>query len=96
MVSLESNVRPKKDVVFQELDGEAVILNTQTGIYYGLDSVGTRMWNLLAEHGKVETAYVMLLKEYDVTEERLRKDLLGLIQKLESKGLVEITEEQAS
>ena len=96
MAALKSIVRPKKDVVFQELDSEAVILNIQTGIYYGLDSVATHMWNLLAEYGKVETVYAMLLKDYNVTEDRLREDLLGLIQKLESKDLVEVIEEQAS
>jgi len=42
------------DVVFRDLAGEAVILNLASGIYFGLNEVGTRMWNLLAEHGSTE------------------------------------------
>jgi hypothetical protein len=37
------------------------------------------MWALLAEHGRVESAYRALLEEYDVSEDRLRRDLLSFI-----------------
>ena len=69
-----------------------MLLNVKTGVYYGLDEVGTRMWSLLAEHGEVEKACRVLLEEYDVTEDRLRADLLGLIERLREKGLVRVYE----
>ena len=48
-MSLESRVRIPESVLFQELDGEAVLLHLESGVYFGLDPIGTRMWHLLEE-----------------------------------------------
>jgi hypothetical protein len=89
MATLKSTIQIPEDVYFRDLDGEAIILNTESGKYYGLDEVGTRMWHLLAEHGRVEPAYQALLAEYEVDEERLERDLLELVDELVSHGLME-------
>jgi len=80
------------DVLFRDLNGEAVVLNLTTGQYYGLNEVGTRMWALLAEHGQVEAAFQALLEEYDVAGEQLQRDLLGFVDELASHGLVQLAE----
>ena len=49
--SLPTQVEISPEALFQELDGETVLLNLQSERYYGLDDVGTRMWQLLAENG---------------------------------------------
>lgn len=90
MTVLESYVEVGKNVHFQVLDGEAVIFNAQTGIYFGLNAEGTRMWNLLIEHSDVNTVFKILIEEYDITRERLEADLTGLIQQLQSKELLVI------
>ena len=85
------NIRIPDDVVFRVLGDEAVILNLSTGIYFGLDTVGTRMWQLITEYGSTEQAREALLAEYEVEEGQLRQDLDLLIQQLKDKGLL-ITE----
>jgi len=85
------NIRIPDDVVFRVLGDEAVILNLSTGIYFGLDTVGTRMWQLISEHGSTEKAREALLAEYEVEENQLGQDLALLIQQLIDKGLL-ITE----
>ena len=47
--TLDAMFRIPDEVIFRELDGEAVILNLDTGIYFGLDAVGTRIWRLIEE-----------------------------------------------
>ncbi|MEK6533340.1 MAG: PqqD family protein [Nitrospirota bacterium] len=81
------------DIAFRDIADEAVVLNLSTGIYFGLDSVGTRIWHLLAEHGSNEPVVNALLAEYDVEEGRLRRDVEALIQQLLDKGLVARDEE---
>lgn len=90
MVTLQSNVSVPEDVLFHDLGGEAVILNLETGKYYGLDEVGTRMWSLLTQHGRAEPAYRALLDEYEVTEDLLRQDLLGFIDELAGHRLLQV------
>ena len=88
MATLESGISIPEDVLFRDVGDEAVVLSLETGRYYGLDEVGTRMWFWLAQHGQVELAYQALLDEYDVTEEQLRQDLLGFSDKLSSHELL--------
>ena len=45
-----SGVRVPQDVFFQEVEDEVVLLNLQTGMYHGLDKVGSRVWGLLCHH----------------------------------------------
>jgi hypothetical protein len=90
-ITLESTISVPEDVLFREVEGEAVLLNTASGKYFGLDEVGTRMWTLLAEHGQVEPAYRALLEEYDVAPEQLQQDLLDLVGKLVAHGLIRVT-----
>ena len=84
------NLRISKEVIFQELEGEAVLLNMQSGIFFGLNPVAKRMWELLNELGQAEKVLQQLLREYEASEEQLRQDLVDFIERLKSKGLVEI------
>ena len=81
-------IRVADEVVFRNVAGEAVLLNLATGTYFGLDTVGTRMWHLMADHGSTERVVETLLAEYEVEEVRLRCDLDNLIRQLLEKGLM--------
>jgi hypothetical protein len=87
-ISLNSRVRIQDDVLFQELQGEAVLLNLKTGVYLGLNQVGTRIWQLLQEDGSLSRVMEVMLREYDVTREKLAQDLLDLIGQMEEQGLL--------
>jgi hypothetical protein len=89
MTTLDTLITVPPGVLFRDLDGEAVLLELESGRYYGLNETGTRMWLLLQEHGSVETAFHTLLDEYDVAEERLRKELLGFVGTLTSQRLLQ-------
>lgn len=90
MVTLDCLVKVSEDVLFQELDGEAVLLSMQSESYFGLDPVGTRIWELLRMHGLVGTVADKLLTEYDIGKEDLQQHLLEFVEKLHSKGLISI------
>ena len=80
------------DVVTRNLMGEAVLLDLAAGVYFGLDRVGTRIWQLLEQHEDTEPIVRAMLDEYDVDESLLRADLERLILELSGKGLVRIDE----
>jgi hypothetical protein len=75
-------------VVFRELDGEAVLLHLDTGVYYGLDPVGTRVWALLVEHGSPHAVCERMLEEFEVSLEVIESDIVNLVDELRDKGLV--------
>jgi len=83
-----THVAVPETVLFRDLDGEAVLLATDSGKYFGLNGVGTRMWSLLHQHGEVEAVCRALLAEYDVAEDQLREDLARFVDLLAARGLV--------
>lgn len=89
-VSLDSQVRVPEAVLFKELAGEMVLLHVNTGMYFGLDPVGTRMWQLIKEHRQLQDVLPLLLQEFEVEEEQCRADLLQFISTLCSHGLLEL------
>jgi hypothetical protein len=92
-VSLECFVAIDNDnVVFRELEGEAVILNLETGTYFGLNEVGTRIWALIQEHRSLGRVFEAMRAEYGVSPDVLKSDLLRLVEELQAKGLVSVSQ----
>ena len=79
-----------KDQVSCDLAGEAAILNIKSGVYYGLDPVGARIWSLLQDPRTVAEVRSTIINEYDVEPVRCARDLIGLLEKLLTEGLIEV------
>ena len=79
-----------KDVLFQEVSGETVLLDLASEQYFGLDEVGTRVWQLLNEGKSLVAMLEVLLEEYEVERERLEGDVRALLESLIEAGLVEM------
>lgn len=86
--TLPQRVTLSSQVLFQQLESEAVLLDLDSEHYYSLDGVATRIWKLLSEDGSVETAVTNLLATYDIDETTLRRDMAVLIERWRSAGLV--------
>lgn len=76
-------------VVKRSLDGELVMLNLDTSKCFGLDDVGSRMYELLVSSESSGQVFETLAAEYDVEPERLRRELDELISSLLDRGLLE-------
>ena len=91
--TLHSIISVPEHILYRgDLDGEAVLLNLSTGVYYGLDQVGASMWEQVTHHGRLAPAVDDLLATYEVTREQLEADLLKLIDELAKQGLIEIAD----
>ncbi|MBX2997317.1 MAG: PqqD family protein [Caldilineaceae bacterium] len=66
-----------------------MILNLEDSAYYGLNSVGARIWDLIEEPVLVETICRQIMEEYDVDSNQCLADLLALLQEMEAKKLLE-------
>lgn len=89
---LLQQVKVSDEVLFQEIEGESVLLNLATEQYFGLDEVGTRIWHLLSEDGKPANVLTKLQKVYDIDRETLQNDLAGLINELKMQGLIVVSD----
>jgi hypothetical protein len=89
-VTVQSVVVAVKDQVSSDVGGEAVILHMQSGIYYGLDPVGARIWSLVQQPKSVADLREAVVGEFDVEPARCETDLIELLQKLLTEGLIEL------
>ena len=90
LVTLDDRVEFSEDVIAQQVGEEMVLLDLEAGVYYGLDPVGRRIWELLTEHRRLRVVFETMVEEYDVTPEVLQQDLLQLVQELQAKGLTQV------
>ena len=90
VISLKSLVVASKENVSCSLGDEAAILHMKSGVYYGLDPVGARVWSLLVEPRTVEALREAITSEYEVEPAKCENDLLALLEKLRTEGLIEI------
>jgi len=77
-------------VLFQNLDGEAVLLDLASETYFGLNEVGTRIWELLEASPTLGELSTQLQSEYDVEPARAEFDVIDLATRLLKAGLASV------
>jgi hypothetical protein len=89
-LSLHSIVVAALEQISCPLGEESAILNLKNSVYYGMNPVGARVWNLLKQPKSVTELRDALLEEYEVDEARCGDDLLALLETMRSEGLIEV------
>lgn len=90
--NVDQKVRISNDILFRELEGEAVLLNIQTGIYFGLDPLGTKIWQLFQKKYSIEEVSKSIRNDYEVDAQSCREDILNFTASLQKNGLIDVYE----
>ncbi|MDB5035815.1 MAG: hypothetical protein JWQ98_3056 [Chlorobi bacterium] len=91
MISRQSIIVASREQVSCDLAGEAAILNLADGVYYGLDPVGALIWNMLSQPTGFDAICRGVMAEFDVDAGECERDVTALLEQLESKGLIEVS-----
>jgi len=89
-LSVHSIVLATREQVSCPLGEESAILNLKNTVYYGVNAVGARVWKLLQQPRSVQELRDALIDEYEVDAERCQSDLMALLEKMRSEGLIEV------
>ncbi len=89
--SLEQKISAAPNVFAQDLAGESILLHLETEQYFGLDDVGTQIWQSLVDNNSIQNAINALLTEYDVEPTKLHQDVENLVEELLANELVEVS-----
>lgn len=76
------------DVVCEELDGETVILNLRTGMYFALNGTATRVWKSIAACGDVADVCEAIAREYGEPLKKVEADVAALLSQLTARSLL--------
>ena len=89
-IVLDSVVSVAREQVSSDLGSEVAILGLRRNVYYSLDGVGKRVWELIQAPRTVSEILKDLLSQYDVDDARCREDLLSLLRTMEEQGLIDV------
>jgi hypothetical protein len=89
-ITSDTIVKAAPEHLASDVDGEAVILNLESGTYYGLNQVGVRIWQLIQQPSQVDAVKQKLIAEYDVDPEVCSRDLVTILTKMLTNNLIEV------
>jgi hypothetical protein len=91
MIQEDSLVAVAPGQVACEMQEELVILQTGTGVYFGLDPMAKRVWSMMSEPRRVGSLRDQLLEEYEVDAGTCTRDLLMFLEELARKRLIQVS-----
>ena len=90
MVNDQPGFEIAEDVLYQPVEDELVLLDLKSQKYYGLDSMGSRMWHLLLEHRSVGAVADRICEEYEADRHQVVRDVESMVRDFCAAGLVKI------
>ena len=87
-------VASREGFIEADVDGEILALGIEHGTCYGLNRVGSRIWNLLAEPTGIGDLCATLLAAYRVDPDVCEREVLSLLEELRAEGLIRVLEAQ--
>lgn len=81
-------IQRNKDIPFNQIDGEVVMLSVENGEYYGMNKIGSRIWKMVEEPISIKELIKRLIVEYKVSEDQCKKDTLDFISTILKKNII--------
>lgn len=89
-IDRSTRIRRNPDLLTAEVDGEVVMMSVEQGVYYGLDDIGSDVWNRLAEPVTVASLLTGLQARYDGDAAIIERDVMVLLADMAAKDLIRI------
>ncbi len=90
IINNQSIIQRSNKLVSSNMDGETVMMSIENGEYFGLNTVGSRMWELIENPIKVDALIELLLDEFDVSSEQCEMETMEFLNHLLEKKLLTI------
>ena len=89
MNEIDSTYRPHgENLASTVIDGDAVLVNLATGVYYSLDGTAGTIWQMIEQEQSVGAIAAQLASAHDVSEEQSLADVQNLIEQLLKEDLI--------
>jgi hypothetical protein len=97
MVPVNRVLSPNAETVVAEvIDGEAVLIDLSTGIYYSMDAAGGSVWSLIEAGSSIELIAAAICARYEVSPEQAQGDVSRLVEHLVQQNLVVVADGEAA
>jgi len=90
-IQLSSVVQRNQSIIHASVDDEIVMLDIDNGMYYGLDNIASRIWQMLETPNLVSDICLSMRSDFDVAEDQCQCDVLHFLNSLKHKNLISIS-----
>ena len=87
-MNLDTILSIPPQVMSRLVDDETVLLDLESGIYFGLDGVGKRVWESVAGGNSLGQTAELIISEFEVNEAQAQKDVIAFASELVERGLL--------
>ncbi|GJM41134.1 MAG: hypothetical protein DHS20C20_14160 [Ardenticatenaceae bacterium] len=94
-LTISSKIIRSEEFITSTVENEVVMMSLEKGNYYGLDSIGSFIWENMAQPTTVETLCQKLTEKFDVKPEQCQADVLVFLSELLQEEMVQILDEQS-
>ena len=88
-MNLDTQLSIPPQVMSRLVGDETVLLDLSSGIYFGVDGVGKRIWDSIAEGRNLGQTAAVIAAEYEVDEVQAETDVIEFTSDLVERGLLE-------
>ncbi|HWR39186.1 MAG TPA: lasso peptide biosynthesis PqqD family chaperone [Patescibacteria group bacterium] len=89
-IHVDAAVMQKPGLIAADMDGEKVMMDIESGKYFGLDPIGSCIWNMMETKCSLRDMVAQLQQEFDVDEQTCTKDVINFLTALYGRGLIEL------
>ena len=87
-LNVDSVISRNPQIISSKMDNEVVMMNIEKGNYYGLNRVGSEIWEKMSEPLTFTALCETLLQEFNVEKEQCEKEVAAYLEKLVNEGLI--------
>lgn len=89
-LSLDTIIQRSDNFVAAAIEGDTVMMNVESGHYFGLDDIGTAAWEALQQPQSIAQIRDQLLQQYDADETQCGNDLIDFFGELLAQDIVHV------
>jgi len=86
----KSRIRLNQELLQSEIDGETIMMSIDNGKYYGLNTVASRIWDLIKEEPLFSELIFKLIEEYNIEKSQCEIDTKEFVLNLLENNLIRI------
>lgn len=95
-IGLDTVVAQTEGIFSSELDGETVLMSLTQAAYFGLDSTGQVIWNMIAQPTRVGALCDQLAADYNVDRSVLEQEVFEFLNELNEEDLIQVVSQNGS
>lgn len=89
---MRSRYIQNKKIIHSKVGEEFVMMDIDSGFYFGLNSVGSVIWNHLEQARTFNDLVIQLITEYNVDKQVCEHETKGFLNQLLEKNLIKVVE----